>query len=98
MVARTLDDLAAAEWRVARDRLARHQRRPASPSPRGIGSSEILERENYRPNLAARRLASGRSGVVGVVMHLRPHLLFQDPYFSQLLQGITDVLAEREPG
>ncbi|HJS25707.1 MAG TPA: LacI family DNA-binding transcriptional regulator, partial [Actinomycetota bacterium] len=41
--------------------------------------TEVLERTKFRPNAAARTLASGRSGVVGVVMHLSPHLLFQDP-------------------
>jgi len=47
----------------------------------------VLGETNYRPNLAARSLASGRSNVIGVVMHIDPHLLFEDPYFSQLMQG-----------
>jgi DNA-binding LacI/PurR family transcriptional regulator len=59
---------------------------------------EVVTRTSFRPNAAARTLASGRSGVVGVVMHVDPHLLFQDPYFSQLLQGITDYLAEQGAG
>jgi DNA-binding LacI/PurR family transcriptional regulator len=58
----------------------------------------VLERTKFRPNAAARTLASGRSGVAGVVMHLTPHLLFEDPYFSSLLQGITDALAEQAAG
>ena len=49
----------------------------------------VLEQTNYRPNAAARTLALGHSGVVGVVMHIDPHLLFQDPYFSQLMQGMS---------
>jgi DNA-binding LacI/PurR family transcriptional regulator len=57
-----------------------------------------LERTNYRPNVAARTLASGRSGVVGVVMHIDPHSLFGDAYFSQLLQGMSDALSERAAG
>lgn len=60
--------------------------------------SELLERTGYRPNVAARTLASGRSGVVGVVMHIDPHLLFRDPYFAQLLQGMTDALSEQGAG
>lgn len=55
----------------------------------------ILAETNYRPNLAARSLASGRSGVVGVVMHIDPHLLFQDPYFAQLMQGMSGALADQ---
>ncbi len=58
----------------------------------------VLDKVSYRPNAAARTLASGRSGVIGVVMHIDPHLLFQDPYFSQVLQGMSDVLAEQGAG
>ncbi len=58
----------------------------------------IMGETNYRPNLAARSLASGRSNVVGVVMHLDPHLIFQDPYFGQLIQGMSTALADRSAG
>ncbi len=58
----------------------------------------VLAETGYSPNRAARTLASGRSGVVGVVMHLEPALLFGDPYFSGLLQGMSDALAERATG
>jgi DNA-binding LacI/PurR family transcriptional regulator len=59
---------------------------------------DALERTKFRPNAAARTLASGRSGVVGVVMHEDPHSLFGDPYFAQLLQGMSDALSERAVG
>jgi DNA-binding LacI/PurR family transcriptional regulator len=55
---------------------------------------DVLEQTSFRPNAAARTLASGRSGVVGVVMHIDTHLLFLDPYFSLLLQGMSDVLSD----
>ena len=58
----------------------------------------VLEETSFRPNAAARTLASGRSGVVGVVMHVDPHFLFRDAYFTQLLQGLSDALAEQEIG
>jgi LacI family transcriptional regulator len=58
----------------------------------------VLQETGFRPNTAARTLASGRSGVVGVVLHVDPHLLFGDRYFSALLQGISDVLAEQGTG
>jgi DNA-binding LacI/PurR family transcriptional regulator len=58
----------------------------------------VLERTKFRPNAAARTLASGRSGVAGVVIHLSPHLLFEDPYFSSLLHGLADALAEQAVG
>lgn len=59
---------------------------------------EALEANNYRPNLAARSLASGRTGVVGLVMHAPAVALFTDPYFSLLLQGITETLADQATG
>jgi LacI family transcriptional regulator len=58
----------------------------------------ILDASNYRPNMAARSLASGRSNVIGVVMHIDPHLLFQDPYFGQLMQGMSTALADQSAG
>ena len=58
----------------------------------------VMGEMNYRPNLAARSLASGRSNVVGVVMHIDPHLIFQDPYFGQLMRGMSTALADRSAG
>ncbi len=58
----------------------------------------VLEDTGYRPNAAARTLVTGRSRVVGVVIHVDPHELFQDPYFSQLLQGMSDALSEQTVG
>jgi len=59
---------------------------------------EVLEQTNYRPNLAARSLAAGRSGIVGVVVHAPPQVLFRDPYFGLLLHGLTEALAENATG
>jgi LacI family transcriptional regulator len=94
---RTLDDLAALSG-VSRATVSRVVNGgPVSEATRRRVMA-VLESTNYRPNLAARTLASGRSGVVGVVFHIDPHLLFQDPYFAQLLQGMTDVLSEQATG
>ncbi|MFI5260099.1 MAG: LacI family DNA-binding transcriptional regulator [Candidatus Limnocylindrales bacterium] len=95
--ARTLDDVAA---------LSGASRATVSRVINGKPVSEAMQRRvraalegtDYRPNAAARTLVTGHSGVVGVVIHLDPHLLFGDPYFSQLLQGITDHLAEQGAG
>jgi DNA-binding LacI/PurR family transcriptional regulator len=96
-VARTLDELAALSG-VSRATVSRViNGGPVSESTRRRVLA-VLASTNYRPNLAARALASGRTGVVGVVLHLAPHLLFQDAYFSSLLQGITDALAEQAGG
>ena len=97
VVARTLDDLAQLSG-VSRATVSRviNGGPVAESTKRHV--LEILTREKYQPNLAARTLARGRSGVVGVVMHLPARMLFQDPYFARLLQGMSDALGEQEAG
>jgi len=96
-VAGTLDDLAALSG-VSRATVSRVLNGGSVSAATRARVLAVMEQTNYRPNLAARTLASGRSGVVGVVMHVDPRLLFQDPYFSQLLQGMSDSLSERSAG
>ena len=85
-VARTLDDVAALTG-VSRATVSRViNGGPVSEATRRR-VLEVLESTNFRPNAAARTLASGRSGVVGVVMHIDPHLLFQDPLFLPAAPG-----------
>jgi LacI family transcriptional regulator len=96
-LARTLDELAALSG-VSRATVSRVINGGSVSEATKRRVLEVLERTNYRPNAAARALASGRSGVVGVVIHLSPHLLFQDPYFTRLLQGVIDALAAQDVG
>lgn len=96
-MARTLDDLAALSG-VSRATVSRViNGGPVSQETRRRVMA-VLEDTKFRPNAAARTLASGRSGVVGVVMHIDPHLLFVDAYFSQLLQGMSNQLSEQAIG
>ena len=96
-MARTLDELAALVG-VSRATVSRVLNGGSVSDATRVRVLEALERTNFRPNAAARTLASGRSGVVGVVMHVDPHTLFGDPYFAQLLQGMSDALSERAAG
>ena len=93
----TLDDLAALSGvsRATVSRVINGGRVSEATRQRVM---DVLEQTGYRPNIVARTLVSGRSGVIGAVMHIDPHLLFQDAYFSQLLQGVSDFLAERGLG
>ena len=93
----TLDDLAALSG-VSRATVSRVINGGSVSEATRDRVMAVLERTGYRPNLAARTLASGRSGVVGVVMHVESRELFQDPYFSQLLQGMSDALSETATG
>jgi DNA-binding LacI/PurR family transcriptional regulator len=97
MAARTLDEVAALVG-VSRATVSRVINGGSVADDTRERVLEALERTNFRPNAAARTLASGRSGVVGVVMHVDPRRLFEDPYFAQLLQGMSDALSERAVG
>ena len=96
-MARTIDELASLSG-VSRATVSRVLNGGSVSERTRRRVQAILAETNYRPNMAARTLASGRSGVVGVVMHVDPHLLFMDAYFAQLMQGISDVLADRAAG
>jgi len=50
---------------------------------------EVIRRTGYTPNVAARSLVSGRSGVIGLVIPDTVTSLFEDPYFAMLIQGIS---------
>jgi len=50
---------------------------------------QVIEETGYRPNLAARALASNRSGIISLVVPHTFSTLFMDPFFPRLIQGIT---------
>lgn len=50
---------------------------------------EVIRSVNYRPNIAAQRLASGHSRVIGLVIPVEVSELFTDPYFPVLIQGVS---------
>lgn len=56
---------------------------------------KTIARMGYVPNRAARSLVTRRSDSVGVVIREPASRLFGDPYFPQLLRGISSVLAPR---
>lgn len=56
---------------------------------------EVISSYNFQPNLAARGLASGRTNVIGVVIPAGVSVIFTDPYFPLLLQGISSVCNDR---
>ena len=96
-MARTIDELAALSG-VSRATVSRVLNGGSVSEKTRLRVQTVLGETNYRPNAAARSLASGRSNVVGVVMHIDSHLLFQDPYFGQLMQGMSTALADRSAG
>lgn len=49
----------------------------------------VITAEGYRPNFAARGLASGRTNILAAVMPVAMTNMASDPYFRQLLQGLA---------
>lgn len=57
--------------------------------------SEAARRLGYRANVAARRLATGRSGAIGVALPLQRSMHF-GPHVSEFLSGVSERLAQNE--
>ena len=57
---------------------------------------EVVDREGYEPNRAARGLASGRTGILGVVVSVDLAHLFSDPFFATLIREIYRAARSRE--
>lgn len=57
---------------------------------------EILQREDYRPNLSARGLVSGRTNVLAAVIPVGVDNMLSDPYFPSLLQGMAIAADQRD--
>lgn len=56
---------------------------------------EAARRFHYRPNASARRLATGRVGAIGAVLHAHRSQLI-DPHYVEFLAGVGERLAEDE--
>lgn len=56
---------------------------------------EAARQLNYAPNLSARKLATGRSGTVGLVIPAPSHAA-GDPLFVQMISGLSRSFAQRD--
>ncbi|WP_299202604.1 substrate-binding domain-containing protein [uncultured Tateyamaria sp.] len=56
---------------------------------------EAADRLGYRPNRVAQRLVTGRSGMVGMIVKIKPDMS-ADQTFFEMLTGLTAALSERE--
>jgi LacI family transcriptional regulator len=57
---------------------------------------DVIQQNNFHPNMAARHLAAGRTNVIGLVIPARVGTIFNDPYFSQLIQGVSAACNAKE--
>lgn len=56
---------------------------------------EVAEQLHYKPNTTAKRLATGKSGMVGMIFRSSRNLLV-DPHFVDFLAGLSTGLADRD--
>jgi LacI family transcriptional regulator, galactose operon repressor len=57
---------------------------------------EIIQRMDYHPSAAARRLAGGRTNILGLVIPMGVPRLFTDPFFPLLIQGVSQACSAHE--
>ncbi len=57
---------------------------------------EVIQQHNYQPNQAARRLAAGRTDTFGLVIPAGAGATFSDPYFSQVIQGVSNACNQQD--
>ncbi|GIV95834.1 MAG: LacI family transcriptional regulator [Herpetosiphonaceae bacterium] len=55
----------------------------------------IIEEHGYAPRAAARSLASQRTNVIGLLIPRSAATIFTDPFFPQVIQGISEACSSR---
>jgi len=90
MVKLTLDEIANLSG-VSRSTVSRVINRQTNVRPETRDQVEkVIARTGYSPNPAARSLAGSRSSTLALVVPETSEILFTDPYFSHLIQGVAD--------
>lgn len=56
---------------------------------------EVADRLGYRPNRVAQRLVTGRSGMVGMIVKIKPDMSAEETFF-EMLTGLTAALADHD--
>ncbi len=57
---------------------------------------DVIRQHNYQPNQAARRLAAGRTDTFGLVIPAASGATFSNPYFSQIIQGVSNTCSQQD--
>jgi len=88
-------EMVAALAGVSRGTASRVLSGASNVSPAAIGAVRAAAAElHYRPNLSARSLVTGRTGLVGLVVNETNERLFSDPYFAGIARGAHAALVE----
>jgi LacI family transcriptional regulator len=58
--------------------------------------AEVIQKNNFQPNIAARSLAAGRTNIIGLIIPAGVSAIFTDPYFPLLIQGVSTACNVRD--
>ena len=87
-------EMVAALAGVSRGTASRVLSGASNVSPQAVESVRAAAAElRYRPNLSARSLVTGRTGLVGLVVNETNERLFSDPFFAGIARGAHGALA-----
>jgi DNA-binding LacI/PurR family transcriptional regulator len=87
-------EMVAARAGVSRGTASRVLSGASNVSPRAIEAVRKAAAElNYRPNLAARSLVTGRTGLIGLLVNKDADRLWSDPFHQRIAQGAHTVLS-----
>ena len=91
----TMDDVARAAGvsQATVSRVINGNKRVDSDAKRRV--EKAIERLGYVPNVAARTLVTRRSDSIGVVIPEPTGRVFGDPFFAQVLRGVSSALTAR---
>jgi LacI family transcriptional regulator len=56
---------------------------------------KVIGEQGYAPQAAARSLASKRTNTLGLLIPRSAAIIFSDPFFSQVIQGMTEASSKR---
>ena len=88
-------EMVAALAGVSRGTASRVLSGASNVSPHAVSAVRAAAAElHYRPNLSARSLVTGRTGLVGLVVNETNERLFSDPYFAGIARGAHAALVE----
>lgn len=57
---------------------------------------QVIRQLNFQPNRAARSLAGGRTRIIGLVIPTGVSSVFSDPFFPNLIRGISTACQEKD--
>jgi DNA-binding LacI/PurR family transcriptional regulator len=86
-------DLIARSAGVSRATVSRVINNSAKVSPKlEKAVKKAIEKYNFTPNVTARRLARGQSGLIALLMEESGEEFFQNPFWGEVVQGFSSVI------